>query len=80
MMQLIYEKLPKDIASRHVLFLDPVLATGLHYTHFTFYNLKPHFKIHLLNICPSHFTKNFMFFYFPFSLKIIMPLKNIKGI
>ena len=27
--QLIYEKLPSDIASRHVLFLDPVLATGL---------------------------------------------------
>ncbi|XP_019263671.1 PREDICTED: uridine kinase-like protein 5 isoform X2 [Nicotiana attenuata] len=26
--QLIYEKLPKDIASRHVLLLDPVLATG----------------------------------------------------
>ncbi|KAI5443326.1 Uridine kinase-like protein 5, variant 2 [Lathyrus oleraceus] len=28
MMQLIYEKLPSDIASRHVLLLDPVLATG----------------------------------------------------
>lgn len=27
-LQLIYEKLPKDIASRHVLLLDPVLATG----------------------------------------------------
>ena len=27
--QLIYEKLPSDIASRHVLFLDPVLSTGL---------------------------------------------------
>ncbi|EPS74587.1 uridine kinase, partial [Genlisea aurea] len=26
--QLIYEKLPKDISSRHVLLLDPVLATG----------------------------------------------------
>ncbi|KAI5443325.1 uridine kinase-like protein 5 [Lathyrus oleraceus] len=26
--QLIYEKLPSDIASRHVLLLDPVLATG----------------------------------------------------
>ncbi|KAJ7538685.1 hypothetical protein O6H91_11G059400 [Diphasiastrum complanatum] len=26
--QLIYEKLPKDIAERHVLLLDPVLATG----------------------------------------------------
>eukprot|EP00249_Psilotum_nudum_P007461 c20575_g1_i1 orf=160-1632(+) len=26
--QLIYEKLPKDIADRHVLLLDPVLATG----------------------------------------------------
>ncbi|XP_052723298.1 uridine kinase-like protein 5 [Vigna angularis] len=26
--QLVYEKLPKDIASRHVLLLDPVLATG----------------------------------------------------
>ncbi|XP_048433760.1 uridine kinase-like protein 5 [Pyrus x bretschneideri] len=26
--ELIYEKLPKDIASRHVLFLDPVLASG----------------------------------------------------
>jgi uracil phosphoribosyltransferase len=28
-MQLIYEKLPSDIANRHVLLLDPVLATGL---------------------------------------------------
>ncbi|KAK4477360.1 hypothetical protein RD792_016581 [Penstemon davidsonii] len=27
-LQLIYEKLPSDIASRHVLLLDPVLATG----------------------------------------------------
>lgn len=27
-MQLIYEKLPKDISERHVLLLDPVLATG----------------------------------------------------
>ncbi|EFJ31180.1 hypothetical protein SELMODRAFT_440038 [Selaginella moellendorffii] len=26
--QLIYEKLPKDIAERHVLLLDPILATG----------------------------------------------------
>lgn len=26
--QLIYEKLPKDIASRHVFLLDPVLASG----------------------------------------------------
>ncbi|KAI6671392.1 hypothetical protein NL676_006277 [Syzygium grande] len=26
--QLIYEKLPKDISERHVLLLDPVLATG----------------------------------------------------
>ncbi|PQQ13226.1 uridine kinase-like protein 5 [Prunus yedoensis var. nudiflora] len=26
--ELIYEKLPKDISSRHVLFLDPVLASG----------------------------------------------------
>ncbi|XP_022859777.1 uridine kinase-like protein 5 [Olea europaea var. sylvestris] len=26
--QLIYEKLPADIASRHVLLLDPVLASG----------------------------------------------------
>jgi uridine kinase len=26
--QLIYEKLPCDIANRHVLLLDPVLATG----------------------------------------------------
>ncbi|PRQ54064.1 putative transferase [Rosa chinensis] len=26
--QLIYEKLPKDISSRHVLFLDPVLSSG----------------------------------------------------
>jgi hypothetical protein len=25
---LIYEKLPRDIANRHVLLLDPVLATG----------------------------------------------------
>ncbi|MFS7956373.1 putative transferase [Helianthus anomalus] len=30
--QLIYEKLPKDISERHVLLLDPVLATGLLYT------------------------------------------------
>lgn len=29
-MQLIYEKLPKDISERHVLLLDPVLATGKH--------------------------------------------------
>lgn len=29
LLQLIYEKLPADIASRHVLLLDPVLATGL---------------------------------------------------
>jgi len=35
MMQLMYEKLPKDIASRHVLLLDPVLATG--FTLYTFY-------------------------------------------
>ncbi|WVZ15716.1 hypothetical protein V8G54_013282, partial [Vigna mungo] len=35
--QLVYEKLPKDIASRHVLLLDPVLATGfILYTLFTF--------------------------------------------
>lgn len=27
--QLIYEKLPKDISERHVLLLDPVLATGI---------------------------------------------------
>ncbi|CAI0391390.1 unnamed protein product [Linum tenue] len=27
--QLIYEKLPKDIADRHVLLLDPILGTGL---------------------------------------------------
>eukprot|EP01018_Ginkgo_biloba_P025174 Gb_02909 [translate_table: standard] len=27
--QLIYEKLPKDISDRHVLLLDPVLATGM---------------------------------------------------
>ena len=26
--QLIYEKLPNDISQRHVLLLDPVLATG----------------------------------------------------
>jgi uracil phosphoribosyltransferase len=26
--QLIYEKLPKDIAERRVLLLDPVLGTG----------------------------------------------------
>ena len=26
--ELIYEKLPKDVAQRHVLLLDPVLATG----------------------------------------------------
>jgi uridine kinase len=26
--QLIYEKLPHDISERHVLLLDPVLATG----------------------------------------------------
>lgn len=26
--QLIYEKLPKDISERHVLLMDPVLATG----------------------------------------------------
>ncbi|XP_057996673.1 uridine/cytidine kinase UKL1, chloroplastic isoform X2 [Hevea brasiliensis] len=29
--QLIYEKLPKDISERHVLLLDPVLATGNHF-------------------------------------------------
>ena len=29
--QLIYEKLPKDISERHVLLLDPVLATGQYY-------------------------------------------------
>lgn len=28
LLQLIYEKLPADIASRHVLLLDPVLASG----------------------------------------------------
>lgn len=27
--QLIYKKLPSDISSRHVLLLDPVLASGL---------------------------------------------------
>lgn len=27
--QLIYEKLPQDIAERHVLLLDPILGTGL---------------------------------------------------
>ena len=26
--ELIYEKLPKDIADRHVLLMDPILATG----------------------------------------------------
>lgn len=26
--ELIYEKLPKDIANRHVLLMDPILATG----------------------------------------------------
>lgn len=26
--ELIYEKLPKDIAHRHVLLMDPILATG----------------------------------------------------
>ena len=26
--ELIYEKLPVDVAERHVLLLDPVLATG----------------------------------------------------
>ena len=26
--ELIYEKLPKDIAERHVLLMDPILATG----------------------------------------------------
>ena len=26
--ELIYEKLPKDIAQRHVLLMDPILATG----------------------------------------------------
>ncbi len=26
--ELIYEKLPADIAERHVLLLDPILATG----------------------------------------------------
>lgn len=29
LLQLIYEKLPADVASHHVLLLDPVLATGL---------------------------------------------------
>lgn len=28
MVQLIYEKLPEDIAQRHVLLLDPILGTG----------------------------------------------------
>ena len=27
-MQLIYEKLPHDIAERHVLLMDPILGTG----------------------------------------------------
>lgn len=31
--QLIYEKLPKDISERHVLLLDPVLATGDNFFH-----------------------------------------------
>lgn len=26
--ELVYEKLPKDIAERHVLLMDPILATG----------------------------------------------------
>ena len=26
--ELVYEKLPKDIADRHVLLMDPILATG----------------------------------------------------
>lgn len=30
-MQLIYENLPSDISGRHVLLLDPVLATGLNF-------------------------------------------------
>ncbi|KAL6319518.1 hypothetical protein AAG906_014194 [Vitis piasezkii] len=34
--QLIYEKLPKDISERHVLLLDPVLATGSHSCSFFF--------------------------------------------
>lgn len=29
LLQLIYEKLPSDIASRNVLLLDPVLASGI---------------------------------------------------
>lgn len=33
LLQLIYEKLPADIASRHVFLLDPVLATGLYHKH-----------------------------------------------
>jgi uracil phosphoribosyltransferase len=28
-MQLIYEKLPHDIADRHVLLMDPILGTGI---------------------------------------------------
>jgi hypothetical protein len=28
-LQLIYQNLPKDIANRHVLLLDPILGTGL---------------------------------------------------
>jgi uracil phosphoribosyltransferase len=31
LLQLIYEKLPADISSRHVLLLDPVLASGLEF-------------------------------------------------
>lgn len=29
LLQLIYQKLPADISSRHVLLLDPILASGL---------------------------------------------------
>jgi uridine kinase len=32
--QLVYEKLPRDIADRHVLLLDPILATGCLFLHF----------------------------------------------
>lgn len=37
-LQLIYEKLPKDIASRQVLLLDPVLASGFTFTPQFFYH------------------------------------------
>jgi uridine kinase len=37
--QLIYEKLPKDISQRHVLLMDPVLATGVHYSHWLVSNI-----------------------------------------